>query len=283
MAIKVGEIFESLQGEGMYQGVPSIFLRVFGCNKKCEGFSMPRGEKSVERFTILPEQLTKYEDAPLVSTGCDSYMSWDPRFKDFSPEQTISQIADRIQLLLHNGKFNQDCHLILTGGEPLLAWQKQYPELLDEFVKRDMGLTHLTFETNGTMEITSELRMALCRHFNNSKLETTFSVSAKLPCSGETWESSIKPKVVIGYTMIPGSRTYLKFVVGTEEDFDDAKLAVKEYRDAGFTGSVYVMPVGGTTETYNLTNKRVAELAITNGYRYSPRLQVELWKNVWGS
>lgn len=288
MSIKISEIFGgnkkdgTIQGEGLYAGTPSVFVRVFGCNKNCAGFAMPRGEKSVERFSIIPENYTKYSDLPLVRTGCDSFPSWDPRFKHLSPEMTISQIVDKIQSLLKDGKFNQDCHLILTGGEPLLGWQKQYPDLLDEMVSRNMQLSDITFETNGTMEISSELRMALCRHFNKTRMKTTFSVSPKLPCSGETWESSIKPSVVMGYTITPGGQTYLKFVVGTEEDFLDAKVAIAEYRAAGFTGSIYMMPVGGTTDTYNLTNKRVAELAIANGYRYSARLQVELFKNGWG-
>ena len=36
--IKVSEIFYSAQGEGRFVGVPSVFLRTFGCNFKCAGF-----------------------------------------------------------------------------------------------------------------------------------------------------------------------------------------------------------------------------------------------------
>jgi 7-carboxy-7-deazaguanine synthase len=282
LMIKIAEIFRSIQGEGLYQGVPSIFVRTFGCNKTCSGFSMPRGEKSLERFNILPESLEKFEDAKLVKTGCDSYMSWDPRFKDFSPLMTIKEIVDKIQSLLRDGVFSQDCHLILTGGEPLLGWQKQYPELFDEIYSRNMNLSDLTFETNGTQLISNELLLSLASNFRKYKLRTTFSVSSKLPCSGETWESSILPEVVMNYTMVPGSQTYLKFVVSTYEDVNDAKKAVKEFRDDGFEGSVYLMPVGGTNDVYELNDRRVAELAIENGFRFSPRLQVPLFRNAWG-
>ena len=81
---------------------------------------------------------------------------------------------------------------------------------------------------------------------------------------------------MIGYT-------YLKFVVATEEDVEDALRAVTEYRDAGFEGPVYLMPVGGVENVYTLNNRRVAELAMRNGLRYSDRLQVPLFKNEWGT
>jgi 7-carboxy-7-deazaguanine synthase len=283
MSIKVSEIFMSLQGEGKYVGVPSLFVRTFGCNFQCAGFGMPRGQKSQERFQIDTTKYTEFKQLPLVKTGCDSYSSWMPEFKHLSPLIEVEDIVDEIIQLLPNGIFGKDKHLILTGGEPLLGWQKQYPDLLSEIYGRELGLTDLTFETNGTQKIGPELRRGLCDGFTYHKLRTTFSVSAKLPVSGEKWEDAIKPEVVMDYTTIPGSSVYLKFVVATAEDVEDVKKAVSEYRDGGFVGSIFLMPVGGTDESYYLNNKTVAELALKNGYRYSPRLQVDLWKNSWAS
>jgi hypothetical protein len=77
--------------------------------------------------------------------------------------------------------------------------------------------------------------------------------------------------------------TYLKFVVATVEDVADALKAVDQYRNAGFKGSVYLMPVGGVESVYALNNRRVAELAMKHGLRYSDRLQVPLFKNEWGT
>ena len=50
--IKIAELFYSIQGEGRYMGVPSVFLRTFGCNFKCAGFGMPKGELSTEADDI---------------------------------------------------------------------------------------------------------------------------------------------------------------------------------------------------------------------------------------
>jgi organic radical activating enzyme len=285
--LKIAELFYSIQGEGRYMGVPSVFLRTFGCNFKCAGFGMPRGEVSHEATDIaathtMIESFQKYEDLPLVSTGCDSYASWHPDFKDLSPMLTTDAIANRIAEIL---PFNEwkDEHLVITGGEPLLGWQRAYPDLLEH--PRMAGLKEITFETNGTQVLTPEFTDYLNKwklRGNKSWCESiTFSVSAKLPCSGEKWEDAIKPDVVRRYEDV--GYTYLKLVVATEQDVADAECAVGAYRKAGFEGPIYLMPVGGVESVYTLNNRKVAELAMAKGLRYSDRLQVPLFKNEWGT
>ena len=281
MSLKVSELFYSIQGEGKYQGVPSIFLRTFGCNFRCQGFGMPRGELSAEAENINPSQYTDYKSLPLVSTGCDSYASWDVRFKHLSPMLTVDNIVQQITELLPHKEW-RDEHLVITGGEPLLGWQRAYPELLNH--PSMSGLKEITFETNGTQKLSSDfyhyLRMW---QFNGNfkSREVTFSVSAKLPASGESWNDAIKPEVVRDYERV--GTAYLKFVVATEEDIVDAERAVKQYRDAGFKGHVYLMPVGGVESFYNLNAKNVALAAMKRGWRYSDRLQVPLFKNAWST
>ena len=275
--IKIAELFYSIQGEGRYMGVPSVFLRTFGCNFKCAGFGMPRGELSDEANTINPDLYKDYNSLPLVSTGCDSYASWDPRFRHLSPVLDTDAIAHAIVDTLPHKEW-RDEHLVITGGEPLLGWQKQYPDLLDHPKMR--GLKEITFETNGTQKLSEEFKEYLQNWYNMSR-EITFSVSAKLPCSGESWSDAICPEVVAGYEEI--GTVYLKFVISTEEDLKDAERAVEEFRAGGFTGPVYIMPVGGVERVYTLNNRAVAEMAMRKGWRYSDRLQVPLFKNEWGT
>lgn len=274
--IKVAEIFYSLQGEGRHCGCASIFLRTFGCNFTCSGFGMERGKCSEERNKIDPGNYSKYGDLPLVGTGCDSYASWDVRFKQFSPVLSIDEIAQRIDNLLPSNKWRQ-AHLVITGGEPLLGWQRAYTELMVHPLMRQCG--NLTFETNGTQKLHPDLREFLQNWFPYESL--TFSVSAKLPDSGQTWEEAIRPEIVKSYQDI--GHTFLKFVVSNEQDFEDVDRAVKQYEESGFEGDVYCMPVGGVDTLYYENNKRVAEMAIARGYHYSPRLQVDLWKNAWAT
>jgi len=283
MKLKVAEMFYSIQGEGRYMGVPSIFLRTFGCNFKCEGFGMAKGEKSIERdlaFTRI-EEFKKYEDLPLVSTGCDSYASWDPRFKHLSPVLETDAVADAIADLLPENRWG-GIHLVITGGEPLLGWQKAYSELLRHH--KITQCPEITFETNGTQPLSEEFDQYLFEEwtrFGRDWSRLTFSVSPKLSVSGEKWEEAIRPEVIKQYES--AGYTYLKFVVATEEDVLEAEKAVKEYRMAGFGGPVYLMPCGGEEIMYNKHKSTVAELAMKRGWRYSDRLQIPLFKNAWGT
>ena len=113
------------------------------------------------------------------------------------------------------------------------------------------------------------------------KDQLTFSVSPKLSVSGEKKEEAILPEIVTMYEWF--GFTYLKFVVATQEDADEAEEAVNAYRKKGFRGPVYLMPLGGVESVYSLNNRCVAELAMKKGWRYSDRLQVPLFKNEWGT
>jgi organic radical activating enzyme len=279
--LKIAELFYSVQGEGRYMGVPSVFLRVFGCNFKCAGFGMPRGELSEEANNIDPDLYSEYKSLPLVSTGCDSYASWDPRFRHLSPVLDTNAVATAIVDTLPYKEW-RDEHLVITGGEPLLGWQRAYPDLLNH--PKMAGLKEITFETNGTQKLTPEFKEYLLEWQQNPPFvsrEITFSVSAKLPCSGEEWEEAILPEVVREYEDC--GYAYLKFVVTNEQDIQDAERAVEQYRAAGFEGPVYIMPVGGVERVYALNNRNVAEHAMRKGWRYSDRLQVPLFKNEWGT
>jgi 6-pyruvoyltetrahydropterin 2'-reductase len=279
--IKVAELFYSLQGEGKYIGVPSIFLRTFGCNFTCDGFGMAKGVKSTERLAVDASKYDDYKKLPLVHTGCDSYASWDPRFKHLSPMLTVEAIVDEMQKLLPGGKFGRDKHLIITGGEPLLGWQKSYPDLIDEIINRKMELTDITFETNGTQVIHPDLFEYLTNAAPHVKV--TWSVSSKLSVSGEKWHEAIKPSVVFEYMNVPYSDTYFKFVVATADDIQDVYKAVAEYKEYGIDYPVYLMPVGGTNDSYIMNERNVADFCRDNGFRFSPRIQVPLYKNAWGT
>ena len=290
------EIFYSLQGEGRWAGVPSVFFRTYGCNFRCKKFCRPRDEEIeghnpevvaiIDMINREPDRYTKFEDLPLVTSGCDTYASIYPEFKRFNQQDDVPEIVEKMHAMIPQNTWNRGfddlVHLVITGGEPLLGYQRRYPELLE--LCRENGLRDLTFETNGSQPLYPEVKDYLFEEFTRQGRDydrLTFSVSPKLPCSGETWENAINPTIVKSYEMI--GYTYLKFVVATRQDVEDAERAVEEYRHAGFGGPVYLMPVGGVPQVYNLNTQEVAGLAMERGWRYSPRLQVDIWRNAWGT
>ena len=284
MKLKVSELFYSAQGEGRFIGVPSVFLRTFGCNFTCSGFGMPPGEKSTDADDIagVIHFFNKFEELPLAHTGCDSYASWHPAYKDLSVNYNTEEVVDKLLAITPNHHWVQengnDVHLVITGGEPLLGWQRTYEELLSNAKMAD--LKNITFETNGTQALQGKFKDFLKKWTKEHQGCVTFSVSAKLSASGESWDDAIKPDIVAEYEKY--GTTYLKFVVETEEHFAEVDKAVEEFRKGGFTGIVYVMPQGGIVAPYEQNRVRVADWALTKGYCYSPRLHVDLWGNGWG-
>lgn len=106
-------VFHTVQGEGKYLGVPSIFVRLSACNLRCE---WPNGDGTY--------------------TKCDTpYSSHEPERN----LRSIREIADEILAIKCK-------HVVVTGGEPML--QQNVVLLIDELAK---GGKFVTVETNGTI------------------------------------------------------------------------------------------------------------------------------------
>jgi len=297
MKLRYSEAFYSVQGEGKYVGVPSVFLRTFGCNFRCMNFGTDEkrdrwqqhadGQRyNAEVKALLDagvhETTEKFEDLPIIHTGCDTYASIYPEFKDFNRLAEVDEVVEHLLSLLPEGKWTmdngQDVHLILTGGEPLLAWQRLYVELFEH--PRMQDLKNVTIETNTTQHLHDDFY----DYLNNSdRITVTFSCSPKLSVSGETWEDAIKPSVAHEYQCVTDSNIYFKFVVATQSDFDEVTRAVQQYRNAGVECPVYLMPLGGRSEEYTLNVKEVAEACMERGWRFTPRLHISLFGNAWGT
>ena len=298
MKLRYSEAFYSVQGEGKFVGVPSVFLRTFGCNFRCMNFGLDRSEPmrdvkqkqgvihNQEVMGLIDmgvhEKTKVFEDLPIIHTGCDTYASIYPEFKHFNRQAEVEEVVEHLLSLTPNGKWTQDngqdIHLIMTGGEPLLAWQRLYVELFEH--PRMQDLKNVTFETNTTQKLHDTLKDYLN---NQDRIAVTWSCSPKLSVSGEPWHTAIKPEVASDYASVKGSDLYLKFVVADRTDIDEAGRAVEEYRSAGVDCPVYLMPLGGRSEEYNLNVQEVANICMEKGWRFTPRLHISLFGNAWGT
>ena len=285
--IRVNETFTSLQGECRNVGHVSTFIRLFGCNLKCPGFSLPKGQPNTEIPMIIKniDQYKCYEDLPLSKTGCDSYPSSWSEFKRFSIEYTFEQLYQKMQELANNNPNGMD--LVFTGGEPLLKpSQKKLVKFFDQYINFINQYSSITFETNGTQSITDEMKDWLV---NRCKIPVLFSVSPKLECSGESEKRRLVPSAVesINQTVkqICANKSAvvnLKYVVKDEDDVLEAldnanKLGFKK----GIDGDIYLMPVGGTYDDYMNNQKLIAELSIKYRCIFCCRIHQIIWSNSW--
>jgi organic radical activating enzyme len=295
--LRYSEAFYSVQGEGKFVGVPSVFLRTFGCNFRCMNFGTDEkrdrweqhkdGKKhNAEVLELINQGVHKttkeFNDLPIIHTGCDTYASIYPEFKHFNKLAEVDDVVEHLLSLTPNGKWvqdnGQDVHLILTGGEPLLAWQRLYIELFEH--PRMQDLQNVTFETNTTQSLHEDFYNYLN---DQTRIQVTWSCSPKLSVSGEPWDTAIKPDVASEYQLVTDSDMYLKFVVATQGDFDEVERAVEAYQSAGVQCPVYLMPLGGRSEEYALNVKDVAEACMAKGWRFTPRLHISLFGNAWGT
>lgn len=280
------------QGEGKFIGQRSTFLRTFGCNLTCPSFGLPHGEKTTEPDTIgASVHLYKsIAQLPAAQYGCDSYFSWHPDFKGLAPMLTTAELAAQLLEASDGSFFNfpvNPTHLIFTGGEPMLGWQRAYVELIEEIRKQDpVWAAHpelslpVTFETNGTQQLA--INKATGRTYLRDLAEyttITWSISAKLSPSGHTAAESIFPEVVSNYLTISDD-AYFKFVIQSPADLDEVDATVLHYSDNGVDLPVFIMPEGGTLGEYkkHSTVELVSE-AVKRGYNITPRLQVLIGDN----
>ena len=316
--LRYSEMFYSLQGEGRYVGVPSLFLRLFGCNFECRGFGQDRDKSKWIPHEEMPHNqdypdVKKLEDLPVPHVGCDSSFSWGKKWGHLASYDDIDTLVKKMGVTVFvNGDWygdkeyhssptayqlsrsllqNDGVHLVITGGEPLL---KGFQPALRELIYHPGVRTRfVTFETNGTQIFSFKTNFALehkvcseiehIRKFGiNKNAGITWSVSPKLSNSGEKWEDAIRPEALVSYNTWPFSYLYLKFVVKDEEDMKEVHEAVRVYDHARVNiDAIYLMPETGPHDIYR--EEEVAQLALKYGYKYSPRLQINLFGNEWGT
>lgn len=65
--LRIAEIFSSIQGEGLWVGTPSVFIRVSGCNLRCRWCDTPYASWAPEGPTLtIPEILDQVPNLPYV-------------------------------------------------------------------------------------------------------------------------------------------------------------------------------------------------------------------------
>lgn len=204
-SLKVSECFMAVQGEGASVGIPSIFIRLTGCNLMCGG---PGG--------ILKKQ-------GKATWWCDTETVWKTG-KDFTYEDLIGKFKECKQL---DNVMCGRTHLIWTGGEPTMPGHvKNIIGFLDYF--RDLYPESEVFseiETNGTIPIIEP-------YFYKGEIESDGPVSwmvgpyiQQINCSPKLANSGMSKQMRINKKaleqILDHEQGYLKFVISNEEDIQE--------------------------------------------------------------
>ncbi len=277
---RYSECFLSIQGEGMFTGVPSVFLRLWGCNFQCNGFSSDNNHPP----SFDPARIKTLAHMPVLKTGCDTRYAWHKDYAHLSQKGSASEICDAMEALcprfLH-GNSRLPIHLVITGGEPMIS-QNCLIDVFHVLEERDNLPTEVTIETNGTQALSPEMQ-ALIRNYKKLERHWMWSVSPKLKISGETSEAALLPDCVSTYRDL-SDFGQLKFVVdGSEACWEDMENAIELFRKAGVNWPVWVMPVGATLEQQESIQHGICMETIRRGYSFSPRLQNWLFGNTPGT
>lgn len=234
------EVFHSIQGEGPTSGLPSVFVRLSGCNLQCRWCDT--------------DYTWNFEGTPYHHDN-----DRDPAYRKFARDavQCRIAVAEVAALVLRHACDN----VILTGGEPLLQ-DEALAELLDE-LRRGRPSSTFEIETNGTRRPSSAIEAFAPR----------FNVSPKLANSGMAAEQRMRPEVLQWFAEQP--RASFKFVCGEEADIDEALEFVREYELP--RRQVLLMPEGNTPELLASRRERLIAACLRHGLRFSDRLHVVVW------
>ena len=287
--LRVSEAFYSIEGEALMTGVPTLFLRLFGCNFTCSGF----GNKEEGNPRVIPITIEKLDDF-VPTYGCDSIYAWHPSYKHLTKDYPVDELAAHLVSLLPNGSVVNARNgstpiLSLTGGEPTLH-QRGIIELLNEPALADFS--KLLIETNCAVTLKQDFLAALDNWTKASpKRFVMWSNSPKLSLSGEAEADAIRPDIMLAQMQVARSVQYVKFVSdGSVESFDEIARVVATYKEfhaasnQHFDGEcVYVMPVGATLEEQDLVQKDVALRCMEYGYNFCSRVHVTVFKNSIGT
>lgn len=294
---RYSEIFgRTIQGEGHHSGIPTAWIRFFGCNFECQGFSQknPRDPstwiKEYENLDI--SNIKNMEEVPVLRYGCDSSYSWSKKFAHLAHRNTASEICDKLENILTNvhnpeGKFihpetGQDIHMAFTGGEPMMQ-QSAIVDILEEFERRGNLPNYCTVETNGTQLIREDLLQLIVEKYSPQiNREWFWSCSPKLSSSGESWEKAIKPDVLQSYAE-SFNRGQIKYVVdGSDQVWDEVSRATELFRKNGVNWPVWIMAVGSSGIQQEEIQAKICEECFDRGYNFSARIHSWIFNNAIG-
>lgn len=203
----------------------------------------------------VPSVFVRTSGCNLRCVWCDTpYTSWAPEGDDWNLDRILATVASF-----------RASHVVVTGGEPMIA--PQIVELTQ--LLRQRGL-HITIETAGTVNaaVACDLMSISPKLRNSTPLERDGGRWAQQH-ERLRWQPIVLRELMAAYPY------QLKFVIADPLDLEELEM-MREALGAP-SSQVLLMPEGTNAETIRQRGIWLAEICKEKGYRFSPRLHVDLW------
>lgn len=213
----------------------------------------------------VPSVFVRTSGCNLRCTWCDTpYASWNPE----GTEMTVPEILALVQR-------EPTRYVVITGGEPMVA--KAMPELLTQL--RAAG-KHITIETAGTIAphgVPCDLASI------SPKLAHSTPTAAK---AGQAWAEKherlrLQPAVLREWCTHYDYQ--LKFVIATEADVEEVRSVIASIGLPIPPEKILLMSEGITQEALRARQTWLVDVCKRTGWRYSPRLHIDLFGNKRGT
>jgi 7-carboxy-7-deazaguanine synthase len=256
--MRISELFYSIQGEGKLVGVPSAFVRASGCNLRCVWCDTPYASWNPEGRDWPVDEIVSAVEAFFVGTTTDS-----PAERRDAPGAGDAGV----------GPTSSPFHVVLTGGEPMIM--PDVAELASALKSRGH---HLTIETAATVYKPVAVDLASL----SPKLANSTPWHREGGRFAQAHERGRISVPVIQQFIDASPDFQLKFVVSDQADLDEIRTLLdrlQRWRPA----DVLLMPEGTDVETLRSRVAWIGEVCKSTGFRYSPRLHVEMYGNKRGT
>jgi organic radical activating enzyme len=234
------EIFYSIQGEGFSSGLPSVFLRLSGCNLQC--------------IWCDTDYTWNFEGTPYEHQNDQR-----PGYRKFARAEVQCRLSSS-EAAAAIRQF--PCrNVIFTGGEPLL--QSSALAGVMTHLRESAADYRFDFETNGTRLPDQALE----------SFEPRYNVSPKLANSGMALEQRLQPDVLRWFAACP--RATFKFVCQHTQDVTEVRDLMAQ---VGIRAEqIFLMPEATSPEMLSERRRWLIAQCLESGFRFSDRLHVAVW------
>ncbi len=213
----------------------------------------------------VPSVFVRTSGCNLRCQWCDTpYASWEPE----GPDKTLQEILDEVAQFPAN-------HVVLTGGEPMMA--RDIHELA--LGLRQMG-KHITIETAGTIApggIACDLASLSPKLANSTP--STSAISAAWVQRHES--TRLRPEVLLEW--VTKYTFQFKFVVADTKDLPEIEALLSTIEASIPPWKIQLMPEGTDSRKIRQRQAELLELCKEKGYRYCDRLHIHLFGNTKGT